>query len=162
MLKNSKKSIYPEQNISYDCLLYVNTLTNKEIIIMKKLKLFFLTVLTFVMASSFGQQGQGQRQQRTPEERAKAQVEWMTKDLSLDQAMQTKVSDVLVKYMKKSTEERQKLTAANTDRETMRTKLAAITAAQDNELKSVLGDAKYALYQKKAAERRAAAQQRNQ
>lgn len=116
------------------------------------------------MASSFGQQGQGQRQrqQRTPEERAKTQVEWMTKDLSLDQAMQTKVSDVLVKYMKKSTEERQKLTAANTDRETMRTKLATITADQDKELKAVLGDAKYALYQKKVAERRAAAQQRNQ
>ncbi len=131
---------------------------------MKRLKLFSLLILTFIMATSFGQQGQGQgqRQQRTPEERAKAQVEWMTKDLSLDQAMQTKVSDVLVKYLKKSAEERQKLTAANTDRETMRTKIAAITAEQDKELKAVLGDAKYALYEKKLVERRAAAQQRNQ
>src|SRR5512138_821502 len=131
---------------------------------MKRLKLFSLLIMTFIMASTFAQQGQGQgqRQQRTPEERAKTQVEWMTKDLSLDQAMQTKVSDVLVKYLKKSAEERQKLTAANTDRETMRTKLAAITADQNKELKAVLGDAKYALYEKKLEERRAAAQQRNQ
>ena len=122
------------------------------------------------MTSAFAQQGQGraqgqgQRQQRTPEERAKTQVDWMAKDLSLDQATQTKISDVLVKYMKKSTEERQKLTqAGNTDAATRRTKLAAVTAEQDKELKAVLGDQKFELYQKKLAERRAAAQQqRNQ
>jgi periplasmic protein CpxP/Spy len=130
---------------------------------MKAIKFFSLIILSLVMTTAFGQQGggQGQRQQRSPEERAKTQVEWMTKDLSLDQAMQTKVMDVLVKYMKKSADERQKLTAANTDREAMRTKLAAITADQEKELKTVLGDTKYALYQKKVAERRAAAQQRN-
>jgi periplasmic protein CpxP/Spy len=131
---------------------------------MKAIKFFSLIILSLVMTTAFGQQGggQGQRQQRSPEDRAKTQVEWMTKDLSLDQAMQTKVMDVLVKYMKKSADERQKLTAANTDREAMRTKLAAITADQEKELKTVLGDTKYALYQKKVAERRAAAQQRNQ
>jgi serine/threonine protein phosphatase PrpC len=129
---------------------------------MKTIRLFSLIILSFVMVSALGQQGQGQRQQRTPEERAKTQVEWMTKDLSLDQATQSKVSDVLVKYMKKTADERQKLTAANTDRETMRTKLAAVTAEQDKELKAVLGDSKFALYQKRVAERRAAAQQRNQ
>jgi periplasmic protein CpxP/Spy len=130
---------------------------------MKTIKFFSLIILSLVMTTAFGQQGggQGQRQQRSPEDRAKTQVEWMTKDLSLDQAMQTKVMDVLVKYMKKSADERQKLTAANTDRETMRTKIAAITAEQEKELKTVLGDTKYALYQKKVAERRAAAPQRN-
>lgn len=131
---------------------------------MKAIKFFSVMILSLIMTSAFGQQGQGQgqRQQRTPEERAKTQVEWMVKDLSLDQSTQTKVTDVLVKYFKKSAEERQKLTAANTDRETMRTKLAAVTSEQDKELKAVLGDQKYELYQKKVAERRAAAQQRNQ
>ena len=133
---------------------------------MKAIKFFSVIILSFLMTSAFAQQGQGQgqRQQRTPEERAKTQVDWMAKDLSLDQATQTKVNDILVKYMKKSTEERQKLTQAGvTDRTEMRTKLAAVTAEQDKELKAVLGDQKFELYQKKLAERRAAApQQRNQ
>jgi len=137
---------------------------------MKAIKFFSVIILSLLMTSAFAQQGQGraqgqgQRQQRTPEERAKTQVDWMAKDLSLDQATQTKISDVLVKYMKKSTEERQKLTqAGNTDAETRRTKLAAVTAEQDKELKAVLGDQKFELYQKKLAERRAATrQQRNQ
>ena len=139
---------------------------------MKTIRLFSVLILSLLMTSTFAQQGQGQgqgqrqgqRQQRTPEERAKIQVDWMAKDLSLDQATQTKVNDVLIKYMKKSTEERQKLTqAGNTDREAMRTKMAAVTADQDKELKAILGDQKFELYQKKLTERRAAAQQqRNQ
>jgi hypothetical protein len=134
---------------------------------MKSIKFISVVLLSLIMTSTFAQQGQGQgqgqRQQRTPEERAKTQVDWMTKDLSLDQATATKVTDVLVKYAKKTTEERQKLTAAQTDRETIRTKVAAITAEQDKELKTILGDQKFELYTKKLAERRAASQQqRNQ
>jgi hypothetical protein len=134
---------------------------------MKAVKFFSVIIFSLLMTSAFGQQGQGQgqgqRQQRTPEERAKTQVEWMAKDLTLDQATQTKVTDVLVKYSKKTSEERTKLRAANTDQATTRTKLAVITAEQDKELKAILGDQKFELYQKKAAERRAAAaQQRNQ
>ena len=128
---------------------------------MKSIKFFFVLILSLLMTTTFAQQGQGQgqRQQRTPEESAKTQVEWMAKDLSLDQATQTKVNDVLVKYAKKTAAERQKLTAAQTDRETMRTKLAPITAEQDKELKAILGDQKFELYTKKLAERRAASQQ---
>jgi hypothetical protein len=134
---------------------------------MKAVKFFSVMILSLVMTSAFAQQGQGQgqgqRQQRTPEERAKTQVDWMAKDLSLDQATQTKVNDVLVKYFKKTNEERQKLTAAGTDRAEIRTKLEPITVEQDKELKAILGDQKFELYQKKLAERRAAAQQqRNQ
>jgi periplasmic protein CpxP/Spy len=132
---------------------------------MKVIKFFSVMFLSLLMTTTFAQQGQGQgqRQQRTPEERAKTQVDWMTKDLSLDQATQTKVTDVLVKYAKKTAEERQKLTAAQTDRQTISTKVAAITAEQNKELKTILGDQKYDLYTKKLAERRAASQQqRNQ
>jgi hypothetical protein len=127
---------------------------------MKSIKLFSVIILSFIMTSLFAQQqGQGQRQQTTPEQRAKTQVAWMAKDLSLDQATQTKVNDVLVKYAKKTNEERQKLTAAGTDRAEIRTKLQPITAAQDKELKAILGDQKFELYRKKLVERRAAAQQ---
>jgi hypothetical protein len=126
---------------------------------MKSIKFFLVMILSLLMTTTFAQQGQGQRQQRTPEERAKTQVEWMAKDLTLDQATQTKVTDVLVKYAKKTAEERQKLTAAQTDRETMRTKLATVTEEQNKELKTILGDQKFELYTKKLAERRAASQQ---
>jgi len=131
---------------------------------MKAIKFFSVMILSFIMTSIFAQQqgqGQGQRQQTTPEQRAKTQVEWMAKDLSLDQATQTKVTDVLVKYAKKTNAERQKLTAAGTDRAEIRTKLQPITAEQNKELKAILGDQKYELFQKKLAERRAAQQQRN-
>jgi periplasmic protein CpxP/Spy len=163
VLKNIKKQTFGN-NRRY-MLVYIS-LKNLNYLSMRTMRLFAVLVLSLLMTSSFAQQGQGQgqgqRQQRTPEERAKTQVEWMAKDLSLDQATQTKVSDIFVKYYKKTAEERQKLTAANTDRETMRTKLAEVTAAQDKELKAILGDQKFELYQKKLAERRAAAQNRNQ
>jgi protein CpxP len=131
---------------------------------MKAMRFFSVMILSIMMTSAFGQTGQpaqGQRPQRTPEERAKATVEWMTKDLTLDQATATKVTDVLVKYAKKTAEERQKLTAAGTEREAMRTKLAVITTEQEKELKTILGDQKFELYKKKLEERRAAQPQRN-
>jgi protein CpxP len=137
---------------------------NLKILIMKASKFFSVMILSLLMTSAFAQQQgppQGQRPQRTPEERAKMQVEWMTKDLTLDQATQTKVSDVLIKYAKQSSEERQKLTQAGTDRETIRTKLAVFTTEQEKELKVILGDQKFELYKKKLEERRAAQQPRN-
>jgi hypothetical protein len=139
------------------------------------IKLFSVAVLTFFVTTSFAQQttpqgapqgqppaGQGgQRVQRTPEETAKAQVDWMTTDLKIDKATQTKVYDVVLKYSKQISDERTKAMAAEGDRQTnmqaMRTKSTEINAQMDKELKVILGDATYANYTKIAAERRAAA-----
>ena len=129
---------------------------------MKTIKFFSVMILSFIMTSIFAQQqGQGQKQQGTPEARAKTQVEWMAKDLSLDQATQTKVNDVLVKFSKKTSEERKKLTTAGTDKAEIKTKLQLINAEQNKELKAVLGDQKFELYQKKLAERKAAPPKKN-
>jgi len=103
-------------------------------------------------------QGRGQGPQRTPETAAKSQVDWMTKELSLNEATQTKVYDIVLKYQKKMSEERQKLMAAN-DREGMRAKMAEINGERDKELKAVLGDKTYELFKKKEAERREAMRQ---
>ncbi len=121
----------------------------------------FLSVVIFsmFMCSLSAQQGQGQRVQRTPEETAKAQVEWMKTDLKLDQATETKVYNVVLKYAKQSSEERQKLMAAG-DREAMRAKTTEITAARDKELKVILGDKNFELFKTKEAERRQASRQR--
>ncbi len=124
----------------------------------------FLSVIVFsmFMGSLSAQQGQGgQRVQRTPEEVAKMQVEWMKTDLNLDEATQKKVYDVVLKYAKQSSEERQKLRAAG-DRDTMRAKMTEITAARDKELKVILGEKNYKLFKTKEAERRQAMMQQRQ
>jgi hypothetical protein len=123
----------------------------------KGMRFLFLILLSMLVSSAFSQeQGQRQRQQRTPEETAKTQVEWMKTDLKLDEAATNKVYDVVLKYAKQSSEERQKLMAAG-DREGIRAKMTAITEARDKELKAILGDKNFELFKTKEAERRQAA-----
>jgi hypothetical protein len=128
-----------------------------------KTRLLSLIVLSMVMTLAFAQQmqAQGQRVQRTPEEIAKTQTEWMKTDLKLNEATQTKVYDVILKYAKQSSEERKKLMAAG-DREAMRAKMTEITAARDKELKIILGDKTFELFKTKEAERRQAMMQQRQ
>lgn len=125
------------------------------------IRILSIIVFSFFMGSLSAQQGQGQRVQRTPEEIAKTQVEWMKTDLKLDEATQKKVYDVVLKYAKQSSEERQKLMAAG-DRDAMRAKMTEITAARDKELKVILGDKNYELFKTKEAERRQAMMQQRQ
>jgi hypothetical protein len=125
----------------------------------KKMRVLTVLMLSLFVSATFAQQGQGQgqRQQRTPEETAKAETEWMVKELTLDKAMEQKVSELQLKYAKKQTEMR--AAAVNTgDREAMRASQQKLTTEKDAELKKLLGDAKFELYQKKVAERRAARQ----
>jgi hypothetical protein len=121
--------------------------------------LISVIVLSLFLNGLFAQpQGRGQRPQRTPEDAAKSQVDWMTKELSLNQATQTKVYDIVLKYQKKLSDERQKLMAAN-DREGMRAKMTEINGERDKELKAALGDKTFDLFKKKEAERREAMRQ---
>jgi hypothetical protein len=128
-----------------------------------KTRLLSLIVLSMVMTLAFAQQmqAQGQRVQRTPEEIAKTQIGWMKTDLKLNEATQTKVYDVILKYAKQSSDERKKLMAAG-DREAMRAKMTEITAARDKELKIILGDKTFELFKTKEAERRQAMMQQRQ
>jgi len=122
-----------------------------------KTKMTFLSVifLSVVIASVSAQmgQGQGQRVHRTPEEIAKSQVDWMKTDLKLDDATQKKVYDTILKFAKQSSEEREKLMAAN-NRDAMRAKMMEITAARDKELKAILGDSSFQTFKAKEAEKR--------
>jgi hypothetical protein len=125
------------------------------------LSVIFLSTLMGAAYSQPGQQQGGQRVQRTPEEIAKGQIEWMKTDLKLDEGTQKKVYDVVLKYAKQSSEERQKLMAAG-DRDAMRAKMTEITAARDKELKVILGDKTYELFKTKENERRQAMMQQRQ
>lgn len=131
-----------------------------------RMRFLSVIVLMMLMCSLSAQQGQrqgqqGQRVQRTPEETAKAQVEWMKTDLKLDQATQKKVYDAVLKYARQSSEERQKLMAAG-NREAMRAKMTEITAARDKELKVILGDKSFELFKTKEVVRRQAMMQQRQ
>jgi len=122
------------------------------------IRFVFVVLLSMAMTSLYAQPGQGQpgeRVQRTPEEIAKSQVAWMKEDLKLNAANEKKVYDVVLKYAKKSAEERQKLMAAG-DREGMREKMTELNAARDKELKVILGEKDYQLFKTKEAERRPA------
>jgi hypothetical protein len=123
------------------------------------IRILSVLLFTFFVGSVSAQPGQGgpggQRPQRSPEEMAKAQVEWMKTDLKLDEATGTKVYDVVLKYAKQSSEERKKLMEAG-DREAMRAKMTEITTARDKELKVILGDKNFELFKTKEAERRQA------
>lgn len=128
------------------------------------IRVLSVIVLSTIMGSLSALQGQrqgGQRVQRSPEEVAKAQVEWMKTELKLDEPTQKKVYDVIFKYAKQSSDERQKLMAAG-DRDAMRAKMIEITAARDKELKVILGDKNYKLFKTKESERRKAMMQQRQ
>jgi len=119
-------------------------------------------ILSTIMVSLSAQQGQpGQRVQRTPEEVAKSTVDWMKTDLKIDDATQTKVYDVVLKYAKQASEERQKLMPAG-DRDAIRAKMTEITAARDKELKPILGEKTFDLFKTKENERRQAMMQQRQ
>lgn len=124
-----------------------------------KMKILFVSTIIFsLFLTSLNAQPQGQRQPRTPESTAKSQVDWMAKELAINQAAQTKVYDIFLKYEKKYAEERKKLTGDD-NREAMRPKRTEINAERDKELKAALGDKTFELYKTKLAERRAAMQQ---
>jgi len=121
-------------------------------------------VVSALLGSLSAQQGQGrsgQRVQKTPEETARDQVEWMKTDLKLDDLLQKKVYDVVLKYARQSSDERQKLTAAG-DRDSLRAKKTEIMASRDKELKVILGEKGYQLFKTRETERRQAMMQQRE
>ena len=126
-----------------------------------KIRLLTIVMMSFFVTITFAQQGQGQgqRQQRTPEETAKAESEWMVKELALEKAMEQKLYDLQLKYAKKQVEMRQ-ASMNSGDREAMRASMQKVNTEKDAEIKKLIGDSKFELYQKKVAERRAAMQRR--
>ncbi|MFO7575995.1 MAG: hypothetical protein R6W67_12640 [Bacteroidales bacterium] len=125
---------------------------------MKRRLITVLMMMLFVTVTFA--QGQGQRMQaRTPEDMAKAETEWMMKELSLEKDMEKKVYDLHLKFAKKQAEMRQ--AAMNSgDREGMRASMDKINTEKDAEMKKLLGDKKFEEYKKKVEERRAAMRRR--
>jgi len=111
---------------------------------MKKLfllSIMFLATVTFATA----QQGQGQRQQMTPEERAKAQTERLETLLKLTAAQKTKVQAIELEYAKETSALRQNNQGG--DREAMREALQKLSTKRDTKYKEVLTADQFKKYQ---------------
>jgi len=104
-----------------------------------------------------GQRPQGQRPMMKPEESAKNQTEWITKELNLNTETSEKVYQIELKLFKVMSEQRQKM--QGTDRDAAFAVIEKARDARDTEMKTLLGDEKFEKLLKLEEERR---QQRDQ
>jgi len=121
---------------------------------MKTLKRsLWVAFFSLMVTVAFSQPPGGQRQRRSPEERAKQSTEWMKKELKLNDKVAKKVQEINLKYAKKQQEKMAEVRQSG-DRSKMRTVFQEMNDAKNKELKPVLGDEKYELYLKKLEEMR--------
>jgi len=121
---------------------------------MKIIKKTAFVLFLFMMVSiAYSQQGGGQRQRMSPEDRAKNEVEWMTKELKLTDKEAKNVEGISLKYAKKQQTEMEKARESG-DREAMRSVMTKLNEERNKELKPVLGEKKYKKYLEILEERR--------
>jgi len=123
-----------------------------------KISLSVMT-LSLLTAVAHSQYIKGQRVRMTPEDSARAEVEWMKDDLKLKEATLNKVYDIVLKYAKQSADERQKLIPEG-NRDLAWAKATEIMAARDKELKSLLGERTFKRFKNIENERKLAMQER--
>ena len=116
-------------------------------------------VFLFFLTSAYSQQPGGQRQRMSPEERVKAEVEWMTKELKLKDKEAKKIEEISLKYAKKQEAEMQKMRDSG-NREGMREVFGKINEEKNKEYKAILGEKNYEKYLKLLEERRQNMRQR--
>ncbi len=94
---------------------------------------------------------------------AKAETEWMMKELSLDKEMEKPLEELQLKHAKKQVEMRESLRAAGVQRgnfQEMRERMEKLNEEKNKELKKLIGEEKFKLYEKKLEERREAMRRR--
>ena len=116
------------------------------------MKLFqsVLLVALFIVLSSvnvYAQKGK----KKSPEEIAKQQTEWMTKELKLDEKQQQKIAKINLDFSKKIDETRKEYSG---NREAMQSAMKVHRKEKDKEMKEALTNEQYELYKEKLAERR--------
>lgn len=122
---------------------------------MKNVMLTFVTIL-FCATATMAQE-RGERQQRSPEERAKAEVERLNTDLDLSKAQQDSILNYMVKVGK---EQRQVMEQAGGDRQAAFEKMRAQREVQQAKIKSFLTKEQIAKYEALEKERAANRPQR--
>ena len=114
-------------------------------------KLFVISIMLLVTVGFVAaQQGQGQRQQRTPEENAKIQVDRMVDLLKLNADVKKKIEVIELDLNKKMAEERQKVQG---DREAFRAIFQKYDKLRDDKYKEVLSADQFKKYTDDKAQR---------
>ena len=116
---------------------------------MKLLQSVLLVTIFTVMSSVnlYAQKGK----KKSPEEIARQQTEWMTKELKLDQDQQQKIAKINLDISKKIEKTRNEHMG---NREAMQSAMKVHRKEKDKEMKEVLTKEQYELYKKKLAEKR--------
>ncbi len=111
---------------------------------MKKQFLFALAFMLAVNVAAFAQQGGGNGQRRTPEERAKMTVERLTKQLQLNNDQAVKLDTVYTRFYKDMQKMREEAQAGGNrmDREAFR----KMGNERDEKVKSVLTEEQFKKY----------------
>jgi hypothetical protein len=117
-------------------------------------KIAFLAVILLTTFQAFAQdgQGQGQRQRRSPEEMAKSNTEWMTKELNLNAKQKVAVDSINLVYAKAQVAAFQ--SSQNGDREKAREAREKLNTDKEKALTKVLSKDQLAKYKKRNEELR--------
>ncbi|MBO9151565.1 hypothetical protein ACFOTA_05065 [Chitinophaga sp. GCM10012297] len=111
---------------------------------MKKQILFALAFMLAVNVAAFAQQGGGNGQRRTPEERVKMTVERLTTELQLNKEQAVKLDTVFTKFYKDMQKMREEAQAGGgrMDREAFQ----KLGGERDEKVKTVLTDDQFKKY----------------
>jgi hypothetical protein len=112
----------------------------------------FAILLSISINMAYAQPPQGQRQRKSPEERAQITTDWMKSELKLDKKETKKVHEINLKYARKIQEKMEEAMQSG-DRSQMRSVMQKINNEKNKELEPVLGEEKYQLYLKKLEEK---------
>ena len=95
-----------------------------------------------------------QRQQRTPEERAKRETDWMTTQLALTEKQIPAVDSINLKYAKKQSGLFTQMREQGGDFQSMRPKMQELQGQKNEELKLVLTEEQMTKYNEALQQRR--------
>jgi periplasmic protein CpxP/Spy len=110
-----------------------------------RVKIYFIAILMFAcLSTAFAQAQNGQHPRMSPEEMAKVLTDRMTTEIKLDDKQQTEISAINLKYSKKMVEIFQ---ANQGNWDVIRTKMEESRTMKNNEIKAVLTDDQYKLYE---------------
>jgi len=123
-------------------------------------KFFVLSIMLLATVSfAIAQQGQGQRQNQTPEERAKVETERLEKLLTLTAAQKTKIQAIELEISKERSTLMQN---SQGNREAMRESLQKLSTKRDTKFKEVLTADQFKKYQADNEQRQRERGQRGQ
>lgn len=120
---------------------------------MKK-SLLFVMMLLLVVGTSFGQKGKpAQKNNASPEMRAKRQTANLTKELLLSTDQQTKVYDLILARMNSLSQVKAKYKGAVKEKEQRKTELKAVRDNYEQGMKATLSPEQFEKWSKARAEK---------